>query len=151
MVEAYVVMIIIIAVLVAAGAFAVYVFGYDVFWLVRNWLAPVTRTQAKVMRKRHKQWDISIVGETPEMGLARLGMMGRDAESAAQAYNKLAGMEDVPELTLADGTDCYVTFGLDGKQLEFLVPMDTYIALEENTEGLLVFKGEKFLHFIAGV
>ncbi|MBI2842230.1 MAG: DUF2500 family protein [Armatimonadetes bacterium] len=151
MLEAWLIMVFIITIIAAAALVAIFVFGYDIFWLVRNWLSPTVRVPAKVLRKTHKQWDVSIVGETPEMQAARLGLLGRDRESAAKALNKLAATQDVPELILYQGTDCYITFDVNGAEMEFIVPMPTYIDTEEGTEGLLVYKGERFKRFIAGV
>jgi hypothetical protein len=140
-----------IALLVLGGVFVAMVFGYTGFWLARNALSPVTRAPASVVRKRSNQWDVSLGAETPEMEIARLGMLGRHRHAAAKAFTKLAGVQDTPEFTLADGVDCYVTFRFDGREMEFSVPTDTYIACDEGIEGLLVYKGEKFKHFIRRV
>jgi len=133
-------------VLVALGI--AFVFGYDVFWFVSNRLSPVTRTQARVVRKRSKPWDVSIVGETQEMYAARMGTMGRNPRRAAKAYLRSAASGDAPEIDIASWNDYLVTFACDGNDIELLVPEETYIKCEEGVEGLLVFRGEHFKHFI---
>ena len=45
----------------------------------------------------------------------------------------------------------YVTFGSSKGEIEFQVSEALYIELEQGDEGLLVYKGEKFMHFIRGV
>jgi len=57
----------------------------------------------------------------------------------------------VPVLKEIQGTDCYVTFDVNGLQMEFCVPMDIYIQLEEESEGLLVYRGEQFKRFVPWV
>lgn len=128
-----------------------FVFGYDAFWLVRNRLSPVTRVQAKVIRRRTAPWDVSVIGETPEMAAARLGMMGRDPHRAAKAYLRSAAVGDAPEIEIAGGTDYFVTFTLGGHEEEFLVTEQAYIRCEDGTEGLLVFRGEQFKHFMPDI
>ena len=128
-----------------------FVFGYDIFWLLRNRLSPVTRAEARVVRKYSRPWDVSVVGETPEMLAARMGTMGRDPRRAARAYLRSAASTDAPEIDLGSWTDYLVTFAFAGREEEFLVPEDTYIRCEEGTEGLLVFQGEQFKHFVPDV
>lgn len=140
-----------VALLVLGAGFVAVVFGYTGFWLARNALSPVSRARATVVRKRSNQWDVSLGGETPEMGMAQLGMLGRHRHAAAQAFTKLAATQNVSEFTLADGVDCYITFRFDGREMEFSVPTDTYVTCDEGAEGLLVYKGEKFKHFIRRV
>lgn len=137
-----------LAALVLLALGIAFVFGFDAFWLVRNRLSPVTRVQAKVIRRRTAPWDVSIVGESPEMAAARMGMMGRDPHRAAKAYLRSAAMVDAPEIEITGGTDYFVTFTFGGHEEEYLVPEEAYISCEEGTEGLLAFQGEQFKHFI---
>lgn len=47
------------------------------------------------------------------------------------------------------GLDTYsVVFTIQGREREFYVPEQAYIRCEDGTEGLLVFRGEQFKHFI---
>lgn len=86
----------VVAALAAAG-----VVGYVVFWLVRNKLSPVQRVRARVVRRRKKDWDVSLVGDTPESAAARLGMLGRNRHAAYKAYSKAMAGSDVREVQLA--------------------------------------------------
>lgn len=144
---------IVLVILLAAAALAgVGVVAYVIYWFIHNAASPTLRVQAKVVRKRTKQWDVSVpLGESPEMGAARLGLMGRDRKGAAEALMKAAACEDMPEVDLASGADCYVTFSYSGREAEFAVPTDVYTGVDEGSEGLLVIQGEKFRHFITGL
>ncbi len=122
--------------------------GYAAWWLISVRIARVRRVMAQVVRKREKQWDVSLVADTPEMAAARLGTLGRDPKAAGKAFLRSSTSADVDEMMLASGTDCYVTFGFGGNEVEFLVPMQTYIAVSENDTGLLVYQGEQFRHFV---
>jgi hypothetical protein len=139
-------------VLAAAALAALSVVAYVVYWFIHNTVSPTLRVRAKVVRKTAKQWDIAIpLGESPEMAGARLGLMGRDRNGAAEAFKKAAVCEDMGEVDVASGVDCYVTFSFDGREKEFLVPMDVYTGLEDGSEGLLVVQGDKFRHFALGL
>jgi hypothetical protein len=130
---------------------ALSVIGYVVYWYIHNKEQPVTDVQARVIRKRTKNWDVSVVGDTPEMQAARTGLLGSDPKGAAKALLKSAESPDVPEITFASGTDFYVTFGFEDKEEELQVPEFTYVAVDEGTEGLLVYQGELFKHFITSL
>lgn len=43
---------------------------------------------------------------------------------------------------------CYVTFALDAREVELVVPTETYISLEERQSGWLTFQGELFKNFM---
>lgn len=147
----YLVTYLLIALAIVGGLAALGVIGYVAYWYVHNWRSPVTRVPARVVRKRDKKWDVSVVGETPEMAAARLATLGRDPKRAAKAWNKLARIQYVPELTLAEGTDFYITFAFGEREQEFAVPESVYAAANEGDEGLLVFRGEQFERFIRGL
>ena len=121
---------------------------YAIYTFLMNRFSPTVRVRARVVRKLAKDWDVTITGETPEMAMARLGLMGRNPKEAAKAYTLASKSPNVPELTLAEGLDCYITFDVNGRELELSVPQSVYVAAEEGTEGMLVFQGEKFKHFV---
>lgn len=133
--------IVVVAVVVAS------IFGYVIYWLIRNRLCPTTRVTVRVVRKRHKNWDVSLPLYAPPTE----EMMGRDPKGAWEAYSRMTRTSDMPEIELASGTECFVTFAIGREQLELNVPMNLYIQLQEGDEGLLVFQGEIFRHFIPGV
>jgi hypothetical protein len=121
---------ILVAGIVIAIAAGVGVVGYVIWWLLRNRLAPVRRVTAQVIRKRHKQWDVSVQVDTPEVLLG------------------LTRPSDMDDMTLTSGADCHVTFGFNGQEVEFIVPAETYISVTENDSGLLFYQGEQFRHFV---
>lgn len=50
------------------------------------------------------------------------------------------------------GVDTYsVVFQIAGREVEFYVPEQAYIQCEDGTEGLLVFRGEQFKHFMPDI
>lgn len=131
----------------AVGLSAALMVAYVIFWQMRNWFSPTVRVRASVVRKCAKPWDVSIPGETPEMAAARLGTLGRDPESAAKAYLKSAASSDAPEIEIMGGVDYYVTFDVNGRETELRVSETAYIQAQEGDEGLLVFRGERFMQF----
>ena len=130
---------------------AVAMMAYVIYWFIHNYSSPITRVEARVIRKRMKDWDVSIQPDSPETAAARLGMMGRDPQSAAKAWAKSAGQNDSPELTFASGVYYFVTFDVAGKEMEFVVPESTYTSATEGAQGLLVYQREKFRYFVLGV
>lgn len=137
-------MIVFSIIVIAVVLFMAFVFGYMGYWLIRNFIAPTKRTRAIVIRKRHNHWDASIPLET---GRLRGGMLGSYSVEADRARST----RNLPEISLAEGTDCYITFGFDGREVEFAVPSRLYIDTDDGDEGLLVYKGEKFKFFIPHV
>ena len=125
--------------------------GYVVYWFIRNRLSPVQHVHASVLRRRKKDWDVSVMGDTPEMAAARLGMLGRHPEEAAKAWHRAAQSPDVPEITIYEGIDFYVTFSFNGREVEFKVPGEVYVKSPKGTDGLLVFQREEFKDFIPRV
>lgn len=142
-------------VLVGAGillfAGAVFVIFYSCYWVGRNRLSPVMRVQARVVRRRKKHWEVGMVGGTPESSIARLGLLGRQRDEAWRAYSREMAKGDVPEVDLATGTNYFVTFDIKGQEKEFSTPEDYFIKCNEGIEGLLVYRGEEFTHFIPDV
>lgn len=127
-------------------AFALYVIFYSGYWVTRNRLSQVVRVQARVVRRRKKDWDVGLVGGPSE--IERLGLLGRQRDEAWKAYSRRMAKGDVPEIDLAAGSNFFVTFDVNGQEKEFSVPEDYYIKSSEGTEGQLVYRGEEFMHFI---
>lgn len=121
---------------------------YVVYWLVRNQLSPVTRVRAKVVRRRFKEWDVGLPTSTPAMAAAKLGLLGSNPQQAWEAYSRSAARSEAEDLNVAEGRNYFVTFLVNGHEIEFAVPEDSYGACAENAEGLLVYQGEAFRHFI---
>ena len=140
---------VLIAVGVLLFAGALFVIFYSGFWVAKNKLSPVMRVEARVVRRRKEDWDIGLVGGPSE--LERLGMMGRDSRTAWKAYSRRMEKGDVRELNIASGADYFVTFDVNGQECEFLVSEDYYIKCSEETQGLLVYRGEEFMYFVPGV
>lgn len=130
---------------VAAAIAVLGIVGYAIFCVLRNQFSAPRRVIARIARKRHQAWDVSV----PRLGvIGFLGILGT-AVYGLLSRNSSGGIYD--DATVAEGVDCYVTFRFDGRELELSVPQKVYITLDEGTEGLLVYRGEQFKHFIAGV
>ncbi|MCE5321796.1 DUF2500 domain-containing protein [bacterium] len=142
---------ILIGVAITVGTAAAGVIIYVIYWLVSNKLSRICRVTSRVIRRRKKDWDVSLVGGTPTSAIARLGMMGGDHKAASKAYSREMARGNIPELTLMDGTNYFVTFDVNGHEVEFSVTEADYIKCSEGAKGLLVFQGEEFKHFIPNV
>ena len=130
-------------------AFALFVIFYSGFWVTRNRLSPVVRVHARVIRRQKRDWDVGLVGGPS--ATERLGMLGGQADEAWKAYSRRMAKDKVPELNLAAGTNYFVTFDVNGQENEFSMPEDYYIKCNEGAQGLLVYRGEAFMHFIPDV
>lgn len=130
-------------------AFALFVIFYSGFWVTRNRLSPIVRTQARVIRRRKKDWEVGFAGG-PSV-IERLGLHGQQRDEAWKAYSRRMAKGDMLEVDLARGTNYFVTFDINGQENEFSVPEDYYMKCNEGAGGLLVYRGEKFMHFIPDV
>jgi len=146
-IEAYIYMVLIIALLVAVALFMAVVFGYTAYWYVRNWLSPTRTVRAKVVRKRAKHWDAFTYLESGDVSAPPSKLSSRIRGGFARLAERLR----LSETSVTQGTTCYVTFAFGGKEMELAVPISSYRAVEEDMDGLLVFRGEQFKHFIPGV
>jgi len=146
--QVYVFTYLVVGIGVLLGAGALFVIGYTAYWLIRNRIRPTVRVQARVVRRRKKDWDVTLVGGAAE---AQLGLQGRQHREAWRAYSRKMAGGEVSEVELASGTNYFVTFLADGNEVEFCTPEDDYIRCNEGAQGLLVYRGEEFVHFIPGV
>jgi len=128
---------------------ALFVIFYSGYWVARNRLSAVVRVQAGVVRRRKNDWDIGLVGGPS--AIERLGLMGNQRDDAWKAYSRRMAKDQVSELDLVRGTNYFVTFGVNGQEMEFTVPEEGYIGCSEGSEGLLVYRGEEFMRFVVGV
>lgn len=78
-------------------------------------------------------------------------MLGRQRDEAWKAYSRRMAKGDVSELDIARGTNYFVTFDVNGQENEFSTPEDYYAKCSEGEEGLLVYRGEEFMHFIPDI
>ena len=138
-----------LGVLLFAGM--LFVIFYSGYWLVRNRVGRVVRVEARVVRRRKKDWEVGVVGDTPVSAAAKLGMMGRQREDALKVYSHEMRRGNVPEVDIASDTNFFVTFDVNGQETEFSVSADYYIKCNEGASGLLVYQGERFMHFIPDV
>ena len=131
-------------ILIAAAILAMAsVIGYVIYWCLRNRISPTIRTSATVVRRRKKEWDSSVMYNSPPLEL-----MGSNPKEAWKVYSRSMAKDNVPELTLTEGTNYFVTFEYNNKETEFSVPGQDYIKSTEGTKGLLVYRGEEFKYFI---
>lgn len=139
---------VIVGIAILLLAFALFVIFYSGYWVMRNRMSRIVRVQARVVRRRTKDWDVSLMGTSR---IARLSLMGRQRDEAWKAYSRRMARGDVSELDIAAGTNYFVTFDVNGQENEFSVPEDYYVKCSEGAEGLLVYQGEEFMRFVPDV
>lgn len=112
--------------------------AYVVYWLIKNKTAPETRTMASVVRKRARGWEIDV----PK---------NMEVSVWSMVVNRLYDAFGIDRgITIAEWSDCFITFDTAKGETELAVSEDTYVDLQEGDKGLLVYQGEIFRHFIKG-
>ncbi len=130
-------LVIVLVALLALAALAMV--GYVVYYYVaRGWLAPVRRTQARVILKQDREHEVDVPKSLVEDELDML----------IDTVRVKAGWD--PMFTVYRYWDYFITFAFDGGQQEFAVKEDLYASVHEGDEGLLVYKGNLLKHFIPG-
>lgn len=104
--------------------------AYVVWWYLRNWFAPTTRVEARLLLKRTKTCDIT----------ASVNLFDCDDDNYCAV-----------EADAGSRSQYIVIFAFNGRREEFDVPESTFTRLCEGDIGLLSFKGEKFVCFIPNV
>jgi len=120
----------------------IFVVGYTVFWYLRNWFSRVQTVRAKVVRKKSRHHDALAWIESTELTSSQDSLIERIVSLFSQFMTRI-GLSRL----MTDGTDCFIVFAVDGKELEFCVPTSTYIDIQNGTSGILSFKGERFKSF----
>ncbi|MHB1457496.1 MAG: DUF2500 family protein [Armatimonadota bacterium] len=116
---------------------------YVLFWQCRNFLCPIQTIHTSVIRKKAKQWNTLFYFENEDATASKMGLYAKITKYYSRFIYKLG----ISTSSLTQGTDCYVTFSDNSKELEFNVPMSVYMIAEEGAEGMLTFQGEKFKGF----
>ena len=133
----YAVVVCIVLFLIASVAMIAYVIWY---YVLCGYLAPKTRVIASIMRKREREWAFDV----PEGA-------GGDMV-AALAWNEInAKLKRDSGVRVYESWDYYITFDVDGKEVELAVPEEVFINATEGDRGLLILKGNLFERFIPGV
>lgn len=137
----YLIILFVILLVLAGVGMAGYVIYY---YLLRGWLAPVKRARARVVRKRQREWEVDV----PPQLLSRVtgGVPGFVISILISLFTR-----NDPDAMLYDSWDYFVTFSVNGQEVEFAVPEQAFIDAIEGNEGLLVSRGTLFKHFIIGV
>lgn len=117
---------------------------YVVFWHIRNLFSPVKTVSASVVRKKAKQWDALTYFEKGDITVPDYSFFSRISNSYSRFISRLG----LSNFTPTQGTNCYMTFSVNSKELEFSIPLSVYLDTEEGTEGMLTFQGERFKSFI---
>ncbi len=106
----------------------------------RSWRAPRESVTATVERKWTRSYDYDVPREMPgdELGLS---------SSVEPRVLETLGLGSDPTITLYTQYVYWACFRVGDAEMEFGVPEDVYITLEDGQEGVLSFKGERFLAF----
>ncbi len=112
---------------------------------VQNRRQPLRRVRAVVLRKR--TLDYSIEAPTNPLpyliNIAGWGIGRRSPRISVKHTARLSG-----EITLASSTDCLITFGVEGEEIELIVPEAVFMKVPDGTWGTLIHQGEIFKHFL---
>ena len=116
-----------------------------IFWSwLQNRRQPVSRAHARALRRRTRDWDIGVPTKPWFMIINALGWgPGRRRRIWTKAQARVAD-----EITIASAVDYYVTFMVEGNEVELIVPERVYINVEDGAEGTLIYQGEIFKHFM---
>lgn len=134
----YYLIIILITFLVAATVGMV---GYLIYYhLVGGIFASTRRVVARVRLKRQRDYQVDV----PPYMLAG-GTYGIIQNIIDRALKRDSG------ITVYHSWDYFITFVTDDKVIEMCVPEEVYANVSEGEQGLLVYKGNHFKHFIPGV
>jgi hypothetical protein len=139
----YIIPAIVVIAALSLASMAVYLIYY---WVI-NLLSPLARVSARAVRKRHFSKNLS-VDLSP--GGRLLGKTAASGDAEAWDYSPDSHEPRSAEITLVQSAECFITFDVGGRELEFRVPTQLYIDTHEGDEGLLVYRGELFRKFIPG-
>ena len=109
------------------------------YWWIKNKRTPIVRTVATVVRTRSRDWELDVPRSV-------------EASPVSMALNRLTHALGIdPMVTVAQWSDFFVTFKTPRGEIELAVPQALSASLVEGDEGLLVYQGEMFKHFVRGV
>ncbi|MEN6520920.1 MAG: hypothetical protein ABFD46_07195 [Armatimonadota bacterium] len=130
--------IILLLILATVGMLSVLVWS-----AVKNRMQPVRRVRAIVLRRRTRDDSIDAPLNPIYIIINTLGRGPGRRRISNKSVGRLSG-----EVTLLNVVNGFITFGVEGNELELLVPASVFPNIQDNQMGLLVHQGEKFMHFI---
>lgn len=113
---------------------------------LQNKMQPVKQNRAIVLRRR--MIDYSIDGPTSSWAMLINGLgwgPGRPRVSNKDIA-RLSG-----EARIATIMNGLITFGVQGEEVELVVPESVYTSIEDGETGMLVYQGEIFKHFMPDI
>lgn len=107
--------------------------------MIRNKSMPVTRVTAIVVRTRQQDWQIDVPA-SPDISVESM---------VANRVGDALGQERL--VTVAEWSHGFVTFQTADGEIELAVPDQVFEATQQGDRGLLVYQGERFIHFVRNV
>ncbi|MEN6371791.1 MAG: hypothetical protein ABFD64_07230 [Armatimonadota bacterium] len=129
--------IILLLILATVGMLAVVIWS-----AIKNRMQPVRQVRAIVLRHRTRDDSIDAPLNPMYIVMNTLGRGPGRSRMSNKSVGRLSG-----EVTLLNVVNGFITFGVEGNEVELLVPGSVFTNLQDNQTGLLVHQGEKFLHF----
>ena len=118
-----------------------------VIWsAIQNSRQPVKRVHAVTLRRRMRDYSIDVPANPLPMLLNIFGRrwFGRSPNRISNKHvAQLSG-----EVTLAESVDYFITFGVEGNEVELIVPEGVFADVQDGVWGTLIYQGEIFKHFM---
>lgn len=138
--SAYVTSYMIVALVILLAVATVGMIAYLIYYhLVCGVFAPTRRVAAHVRLKRQRDYQVDT--PSPYMIFA-YGTWDLIWSIIDRAFNRDSG------ITIYHSWDYIITFVVNEKVVELYVPEEVYANVSEGDQGLLVYKGNHFKHFI---
>lgn len=138
--SAYITSYVIVALVILLAVAAVGIIGYLIYHhLLCGLLAPTRRVVARVRLKKQREYEVEV---EPYMLVGGVwGYLLRIINEALRRDNSIP---------LYHSWDYNITFVVNDRVVELYVPEEVYSDVSEGEQGLLVYKGNHFKHFIKG-
>jgi hypothetical protein len=107
--------------------------------LYRRWHAPMREVPAVVLRKWTRTYELNLPPALP--------LLGRAGFLANFVLTLFRGRGEGPDPNAYTQWVFWVSFQVGELELEFSVPESVYVNLEEDAEGMLSYRADRFLNF----
>lgn len=112
---------------------------------IQNRMQPVRQVRAIVLRRRTRD-DSLDAPVNPLYMLINVFGWGPGRRHTRISNNNLGRLSG--EATVLEVVNGFITFGVEGGEIELLVPSSIFMSLEDARTGTLVYQGEIFKHFM---
>lgn len=110
---------------------------------VQNRMQPVRRVRAVVISRRTRDYGLSIPANPIYLILNVLGRGPGRPRISNEHLSRVSG-----EISVAETVTYLMRFGVEGDEIELVVPQSVFMSAQDGTQGQLVYQGEIFKHFM---